>query len=165
VSRRRHIWTLPILLLVLASLAACAEQEGNVSEVITPSLTATPSHTASPSPSPTASASPSPSGSPPAALVARGSALYASLGCQSCHSTDGSQGVGPTFKGLFGSQVSLTGGQSVTADAAYLSKSIEDPDAQIVSGYTAGVMSGVVKPGAVSASDVAALVAYIESLR
>jgi len=53
----------------------------------------------------------------------------------------------------------------VSADAAYLASSIEDPDAQIVQGYSAGIMSAVVKPGSVPAADVAALVAFIESLR
>ena len=53
--------------------------------------------------------------------------VYADLGCQSCHSLDGSKGVGPTFKGLFGSQVELTTGRTVKADEAYLLESISTP--------------------------------------
>jgi cytochrome c oxidase subunit 2 len=73
--------------------------------------------------------------------------------------------VGPTFKGLYGSQVKLTNGKRVTADPAYLLQSIEDPDALIVQGYQPGVMSSVIKPRSVSQSDANDLVAYIKSLK
>jgi cytochrome c oxidase subunit 2 len=89
--------------------------------------------------------------------------VYAQLGCQSCHSIDGSAGTGPTFKGLFGSQVKLKTGQTVTADAGYLLESILDPDKQIVEGYQPGVMSAAVKPGQVSRADALRLVAFIKA--
>ena len=76
--------------------------------------------------------------------------LYAALGCQGCHSLDGSPSSGPTFKGLFGSSVKLTNGQTVNADDAYLLESIIDPDKEIVKGYQPGVMSSVIKKGQVS---------------
>ena len=69
---------------------------------------------------------------------------------------------GPTFKGLFGSTVKLTNGQSVNADEAYLLDSILDPDKQIVSGYQPGVMSAVIKKGQVSAADAQTLVDFIK---
>jgi mono/diheme cytochrome c family protein len=94
-----------------------------------------------------------------------GQALYTSAGCAGCHSINGSKGTGPTFKGLAGSKTELTNGQSVTADTAYLTKSIDDPDAEIVKGYSPGIMSAVVKPGSVSESDTADLVAFIEKQR
>ena len=77
--------------------------------------------------------------------AAKGKALYTSLGCVGCHSLDGSKGTGPTFKGLYGQTVKLTNGQSVNADMEYLLASILDPDKQIVSGYSAGIMSAVIK--------------------
>lgn len=43
-------------------------------------------------------------------------------GCLSCHSTDGSSGVGPTWKGLAGSAVRLANGSTVTADGEYLTQ-------------------------------------------
>ena len=49
-----------------------------------------------------------------------GKDLFTSLGCQSCHTLDGTKATGPTFKGLFGSKVRLTIGQTVTADEQYL---------------------------------------------
>jgi mono/diheme cytochrome c family protein len=97
--------------------------------------------------------------------AAKGKALYTSLGCVGCHSLDGSKGTGPTFKGLYDETTKLTNGQSVKADTAYLLESILDPDKQIVAGYSPGIMSAVIKPGAVSQADAQALVAYIKTLK
>ena len=52
------------------------------------------------------------------ALVARGKGLYTAAGCSACHSLTGSSGVGPSFKGLAGSTVTLAGGKTVTGDDA-----------------------------------------------
>ncbi len=52
----------------------------------------------------------------------------------------------------------------MTADDAYLSRAIGQPDADIVDGYSQGVMSGTIPAGSVSESDIQALVAYLESL-
>ena len=91
-----------------------------------------------------------------------GKGLYASLGCQGCHSLDGSKSTGPTFKGLFASKVKLTNGQTVTSDEAYLLESILDPDKLIVQGYQPGVMSAVIKKGQVSEADAKKLVDFIK---
>jgi cytochrome c2 len=114
-----------------------------------------------PPPTPTTTTGPTPSGG----NAAKGKSLYESLGCKSCHSLDGSKGVGPTFKGLYGSKVKLTNGRTVTADVAYLIESIEDPDKQVVQGYAAGIMSGTIKPHSVATTDAQDLVAYIKTLR
>jgi cytochrome c2 len=97
--------------------------------------------------------------------AAKGQQLYASLGCQGCHTVSGQNATGPTFKGLAGSKVSLTDGKTVTADDAYLLESIQDPDAQIVKGYAKGVMASVIKKGQVSKADADALIAYIKTLK
>lgn len=102
---------------------------------------------------------------PAAGPVARGEALYASKGCKSCHSLDGSAGVGPSWKGLAGRRVKLAGGKSVSADDAYLLRAIEDPDKQIVAGYKPGVMTATVAPGSISRADAKDLVAYIKSVK
>ena len=91
-----------------------------------------------------------------------GEGLYTSLGCQGCHSLDGSPSSGPTFKGLFGSKVKLANGQTVTADEQYVLESILDPDKQVVKGYQPGVMSSVVKKGQVSEADAKTLVDFIK---
>jgi cytochrome c2 len=104
---------------------------------------------------------PSPSGGD----AANGKSLFASLGCGSCHSIDGSEGLGPTVKGLFGIEVELADGKTVTADDSYLIEAIEDPDAQIVKGYQPGIMSATIKPHQVAEADARDLVAYIKTLK
>jgi mono/diheme cytochrome c family protein len=94
-----------------------------------------------------------------------GKELFTSLGCQSCHTLDGSKATGPTFKGLFGSKVKLTNGQTVTADEKYLLEAILDPDKQIVQGYQPGVMTQVIKKDQISKADAKKLVAYIKSVK
>ena len=91
-----------------------------------------------------------------------GMGLYVSLGCQGCHSLDGTPSSGPTFKGLSGSTVKLTDGQTVKADDEYLIESIVDPDKEIVAGYRAGVMSSVIPKGQVSEADAKTLADFIK---
>ena len=91
-----------------------------------------------------------------------GEGLYASLGCQGCHSLDGSKSTGPTFKGLFGSKVQLANGKTVTADEKYLLDSIIDPDLDIVQGYQPGVMTSVIKKGQVPKDQAQQLVDFIK---
>jgi len=123
--------------------------------------------TTAPQPAPTTTqAAPSTTPSPsPAQLAARGTQLYTSDGCSACHSLSGSAGAGPTLKGLAGSSVALTDGSTVTADDAYLSRSITDPDAQVVKGYQPGIMSAAVAGHDLSGkpADVQALVAFIKA--
>jgi mono/diheme cytochrome c family protein len=91
-----------------------------------------------------------------------GMGLYASLGCQGCHSLDGSPSSGPTFKGLFGSTRKLANGETVKADDRYLLDSIIDPDKQIAAGYESGVMSTVIKKGQISEADAKLLIDFIK---
>ena len=75
---------------------------------------------------------PSPPTPPDGARIAK------EKGCLACHSLDGSKGVGPSFKGLFGSRVSLTkdgAPLSLVADEAFLRESIRQPKATIVEGF------------------------------
>lgn len=60
--------------------------------------------------------------------------------CLSCHSIDGSKMLGPTWQGLYGSEVQLADGSKVIADEAYILESIVDPNAKIHQGYPPGVM-------------------------
>ena len=65
-----------------------------------------------------------------------GEKLYSQQGCQTCHSLDGSKGVGPSFKGLYGMKNhKMSDGSSVTVDANYIRQSILEPSARIVQGY------------------------------
>lgn len=69
--------------------------------------------------------------------------LLRNTGCIACHSLDGAKLVGPSFKGLYGKERLVVAGKNeikVTADDAYITKSIIDPESQIVSGYNKGLM-------------------------
>jgi cytochrome c oxidase subunit II len=90
-----------------------------------------------------------------------GAQLYQSKGCSTCHSVDGSNGQGPSWKGVFGHPVQLGNGQSVTADENYIRESILVPGAKIVKGYDniMPVFQGVLRP-----REVDGLVAYIKTL-
>jgi mono/diheme cytochrome c family protein len=102
---------------------------------------------------------------PASHLVGRGEILNGALYCQGCHSTNGNEVAGPTYKDLAGSKVTLADGRTVTADDEYLMESIRNPDAQIVKGFHAGFMSKLVKPGSVTPAQARALVAYIKTLK
>ena len=65
----------------------------------------------------------------------QGELLVKSNGCTGCHTLTGATLVGPTWKGLFGSQVSLADGSTVTADEAFITESILNPSATIVAGF------------------------------
>jgi len=65
-----------------------------------------------------------------------GKKLYSQQGCQGCHSLDGSEMVGPSWQGLYGStDHELSDGSTVTVDENYLRESILEPGAKIVEGY------------------------------
>ena len=90
-----------------------------------------------------------------------GKAMVAQNGCGGCHSIDGSKLTGPTWRGLFGSQVKLESGQTVKADEAYLTESIKDPNAKIVAGFPANVMPHFT----LTDQQIQSIVAYIEALK
>ena len=110
------------------------------------------------------STAPTPTPSSGGDPVAQGKQLYQSEGCAGCHSTDGSSGVGPSWKGLAGSQVTLSDGSTVTADDAYLKQSIVDPNAKIVKGFSSGVMPEDFG-SKLSSQQIDDLIAYIKSLK
>jgi cytochrome c oxidase subunit 2 len=62
------------------------------------------------------------------------------FGCVACHTFDGTVIVGPSWQGIAGTQELLTDGSTVTVDADYVTKSIISPNAQIVEGFTEGLM-------------------------
>lgn len=70
----------------------------------------------------------------------RGEQLSRSNGCIGCHSLDGSRLPGPTWQGLYGSEVTLADGSTVTVDDQYLLEAIVDPNAQIHQGFPPNLM-------------------------
>jgi cytochrome c oxidase subunit II len=68
----------------------------------------------------------------PAAAAAN---ILDTKGCTVCHSLDGSIGVGPTFKGLWGQTAQLTDGTTRTVDAAFIRERILHPEKNQVQGF------------------------------
>jgi cytochrome c2 len=98
---------------------------------------------------------------------APGEDAYRQFACASCHSLDGSEGTGPTFKGLAGSTVTLDGGKRVKATREYLRRAIVDPDAEVAEGYSAGLMKASIDGFDLESKpeDVERLVTFIEGVR
>jgi cytochrome c oxidase subunit II len=91
----------------------------------------------------------------------RGQALVAASGCSACHSINGASGIAPTWLGLFGSQVKISGDGVVTADEAYIHESIKAPQAKIVAGFENQLMPTYGFPD----NKIDDIVAYIKTLK
>lgn len=81
--------------------------------------------------------------------------------CFTCHTTDGRPLVGPSWKGLYNSQVELESGETVTADDAYLRESILQPNAKVVKGYPPSMPPF---QGILSDEQIEDIIAYIKTL-
>lgn len=64
-----------------------------------------------------------------------GDQLYTLHACHTCHSLDGSQMIGPSFKGVYGKQVEFTDGTFAIIDDQYLIESILEPSKNIVKNF------------------------------
>ena len=120
-----------------------------------PEATTAPEATKAPEAKPT-EAAPAGEGDPKA-----GEEAFTKNGCAACH-TDQDTPVAPTLHGIFGKEIKLADGSTVTVDADYLHESIVDPHAKLVDGY------GPVMPPTYADMDpqtIADIIAYIESLK
>jgi cytochrome c oxidase subunit 2 len=94
-------------------------------------------------------------------LADLGKMLYEQRGCVACHSIDGSRQVGPSFKGIWGTQTKHTDGTSSLVDDNYVRTSILAPNEVIVEGYSPVMPSF---QGQLNDKQIAALIEYIKSL-
>jgi cytochrome c oxidase subunit 2 len=99
-------------------------------------------------------------GSAGGTMAENGAKLFADLSCNTCHLENG-QGRGPVLKGLYGKQILITGGQTVTMDDAYIRESVLQPQAKVVSGFQP-IMPTF--QGLVTEEQLLQLIAYIKSL-
>ncbi|MCI0536560.1 MAG: c-type cytochrome [Verrucomicrobiales bacterium] len=101
------------------------------------------------------------------ASAEEGKRLAELMGCVACHSSDGSavEKVGPTWKGLFGSQVALSDGRKAVADEAYLRESIKEPAAQVVSGFDKSEAGMPSYEGVISDTQIESLILYIKTIK
>lgn len=95
-----------------------------------------------------------------AAADVRGMELLETHLCTACHSVDGSEGLGPTLKGLYGAQRELVDGSIVTADEEYLRESIVSPEAKIVKNYDDSMFPAEMPP-----DELEAIIEYLKKLK
>lgn len=94
--------------------------------------------------------------------VEQGEQLVQLQGCTTCHSDDGSRLIGPSFKGLWESEETLSDGSTVTVDENYLRESILNPGAKIVESY-----DNVMTPyeGRISDEEITNIIEYLKTLK
>ncbi|NQW19606.1 MAG: cytochrome c [Chloroflexi bacterium] len=86
-----------------------------------------------------------------------GQILFNGSGCTGCHSTDGSQIVGPSLLGVYERSGTRT---ALDADA-YIAQSVREPTAFVVDGFPAVMPSFDL----LSESDVKNVIAYLKTLK
>ena len=91
--------------------------------------------------------------------IAAGKMVYMTKTCMACHSTDGSPLVGPSFKGLFGSERELEGGTTITADEAYIKDSLANPMAKVAKGFPPAM-----PPAVLTDQEFADLITFLKTL-
>jgi cytochrome c oxidase subunit 2 len=94
-----------------------------------------------------------------------GRQLVESKGCLACHSLDGRDLVGPTYRDAWGTTVNVvTDGQSrqVTYDEEYVIRSIYEPDYDIHEGYRPGQMLSY--EGELSDQDIEMIIEFLKTL-
>ncbi len=94
-------------------------------------------------------------------LAQNGERLYASMGCNACHS-GAAAARGPNLAGVYGSKLQLANGSAVTVNEAYLRDSILNPSQHVTAGY-APIMPTY--QGQISEDGLIDLVEYIKTLQ
>ena len=94
--------------------------------------------------------------------VERGRLLYNEKVCVTCHSLDGSKTVGPTFQGIYGRAGTLQGGESYTADDAYIKDSILNPQSQVVKDYAPAMPPYA---GQLSDEDISDIIEFLKTVK
>jgi cytochrome c oxidase subunit II len=100
---------------------------------------------------------------PPPAPPGQGDAMAKLLeakDCLTCHSLDGSDGIGPTLKGIYGRKTKLTNGSTISVDEAYLREAIVNPSTTIVAGF-----DDVMPKPEMTDEEVNALIEYLKNLK
>ena len=97
-------------------------------------------------------------------LVEQGRAIYHKNGCTACHTVDGTEKIGPSFKGLYGRPVKLANGKILPkADDNYIKGHIENPRAFTIVGYSPSIMPTF--KGLISPTEMNALIEFIKDLK
>ena len=100
------------------------------------------------------------SGGPQLSVVASGEKLVQELGCVTCHKQQ-PDSRGPSFHGIFGKEIQMQDGSTVTVDENYLRESILNPQVKLVSGYQPIMPT---YQGLVTEEGLMQIIAYIKTL-
>lgn len=91
-----------------------------------------------------------------------GKKVWQLKGCKQCHTIEpgAAPKAGPTWVGLYGSDRTFADGTSGKADDAYITESIKNPRAKIVSGYPPAMATIPLKQ-----KEIEGVIAFIKSLK
>ncbi len=95
-------------------------------------------------------------------LADQGKAIYSQKACIGCHTLDGSNSVGPTWKGIWGEMVDTDKGR-VKIDEAYIRESILEPNAKIVKGFQPNLMPSFA--GQLTDDQIRAVIEFIKTVK
>ena len=91
--------------------------------------------------------------------AAEGREIANSSGCAACHGKNGQGTTAPSWQGIYQTVIDLDDGTTVLVDDAYLRRSITDPQAEIVDGWT------IKMPGNdLDDAEIGAIITYIKEL-
>jgi len=96
-------------------------------------------------------------------LVEVGKTAYKRYACNTCHSIDGTQETGPSFKGIWGSEVIHEVNDPVNLDENYIRESIFYPQMNIVKGFPNGNMPTF--KGLIRDREIEGIIEYIKELK
>ena len=87
--------------------------------------------------------------------------------CLTCHSQDGSKIIGPSFKGIYGEEVTVVNeaGETKTlkVDDDYIKRSIQNPNQEVVKGFNKGLM--ISYKDQLKDEDIQHIIDYIKTLK
>ncbi len=98
--------------------------------------------------------------------AATGKRVMQTIGCFACHTIDGTKLVGPSFKGIWGATHTVKTGseeRQVLVDEEYIHRSIFDPNADVIDGYSKGLMLSY--EGQLSEDDVKNIIEYLKTVK
>lgn len=98
--------------------------------------------------------------------TAAGKRIMTNIGCFACHSLDGSKLVGPSFKGLYGKEETVVTNKedrTIIVDDEYLTRSIYDPNIDLVKGFNKGLM--LPYEGQLTDVEVGQIIEYLKTLQ
>ena len=86
-------------------------------------------------------------------------ALAAEKGCTVCHSIDGKAGLGPSWKGVYGTRRTMADGMQRVADEAYFRQSMLDPGSEVVMDF-----QNIMLPADLSEAEISQLLVLLREL-